>query len=435
MATLKLISVSGYSTIKSVTTSTGSGTGSGTSGSTGSTTETTSTTIFGGTAGSCSSGMDSENVCDSCSTAVTPCNNRRVYPDLKLYFQVQTDNSAMVTGTSRIVIKSDSTTISLLSSDLVTAINSSATAVITWGSLCSQLASSANCDTSFYKTLVIGIDKDSDGNVESGETVQVQLGLATADAATKLYHSDCSSLDGTNNEGFCHFTIVPGDSKVYVKNPRAPSTYPLTGDSGINYEYVRFYYASESTFSSLNPASEYKDLAVSMVGNEPFLNNNKIDGLDNGHQYFFMMANVDSAGNVNYFSPVTYLNANIHSAIPDEVVGVLDDKRCFIATAAYGSPLDEKVKTLRLFRDKFLLTNSLGKSFVEFYYKVSPQLADLIKQSDISKAAVRGVLFPIVFIVEKILNGTFWLFAILLLVIGIAVGVILNKKKIQRGAV
>ena len=115
MATLKLISVSGYSTIKSVTTSTGSGTGSGTSGSTGSTTETTSTTIFGGTAGSCSSGMDSENVCDSCSTAVTPCNNRRVYPDLKLYFQVQTDNSAMVTGTSRIVIKSDSTTISLLS--------------------------------------------------------------------------------------------------------------------------------------------------------------------------------------------------------------------------------------------------------------------------------------------------------------------------------
>jgi hypothetical protein len=205
--------------------------------------------------------------------------------------------------------------------------------------------------------------------------------------------------------------------------------------TSINYEYVRFYYASDSMFSSLNPVSEYKDLAVSVVGDEPFLVNNKIDGLNNGHQYFFMMANVDTAGNISHFSPVTYLNANLHSAIPDEVVGVLDDKRCFIATAAYGSPLDDKVKTLRLFRDQFLLTNSWGKSFVEFYYNVSPQLADMIKQSELSKAAVRMILFPVVFIVEKILNGTFWLFSIFFIIAGVAVSFMIKRKKIQRGAV
>ncbi|HAY39658.1 MAG TPA: hypothetical protein DCY53_10230, partial [Desulfobacteraceae bacterium] len=42
---------------------------------------------------------------------------------------------------------------------------------------------------------------------------------------------------------------------------------------------------------------------------------------------------------------------------------------CFIATAAYGSLVEPNVKILRDFRDRFLTTNTAGKSLVNLYYK------------------------------------------------------------------
>ncbi|MBP1760936.1 MAG: Ig domain protein group 2 domain protein [Firmicutes bacterium] len=42
---------------------------------------------------------------------------------------------------------------------------------------------------------------------------------------------------------------------------------------------------------------------------------------------------------------------------------------CFIATAAFGSKFIWPVALLRHFRDQYLLTNDLGKAFVNFYYR------------------------------------------------------------------
>jgi hypothetical protein len=72
-------------------------------------------------------------------------------------------------------------------------------------------------------------------------------------------------------------------------------------------------------------------------------------------------------------------------------------RSCFIATAAYGSYLDPHVAVLRTFRDTYLLTNRAGRSFVDFYDRCSPPLANLIARHPGLRTMTRWALTPIVY--------------------------------------
>lgn len=76
---------------------------------------------------------------------------------------------------------------------------------------------------------------------------------------------------------------------------------------------------------------------------------------------------------------------------------------CFIATASYGQESGE-VGLLCKFRDECLLTNPLGTAFVNAYYKLSPPIADFIRESEPLKAAVRVALKPLVAVATNALD-------------------------------
>lgn len=67
---------------------------------------------------------------------------------------------------------------------------------------------------------------------------------------------------------------------------------------------------------------------------------------------------------------------------------------CFIATAAYGSPIDPHVEILRQFRDNYLATNTLGQGLIRFYYAYSPVMANYVSHHESPKAIARAVLLP-----------------------------------------
>ncbi len=90
------------------------------------------------------------------------------------------------------------------------------------------------------------------------------------------------------------------------------------------------------------------------------------------------------------------IKANFSEDIIEDIIEDIKKTPCFIATAAFGSPLHPNVQTLQDFRDKYLMSNRPGRMFVRLYYKYSPHIAVLITNHKVLRTAVRIWLVPFV---------------------------------------
>ena len=375
------------------------------------------------------------------------CNNHQIYPTLSFSVTMSSDTAAAyltpvcaklvsaTTPSSTVAFDPTSTTTTYTPGTA----NQDITATWTWANLCSQLGpnspnSAAACENSFTKTLKIGFVSTCTG-APGTEVATFQINFRYVGHG-HAQHFGCNTDVSTLSpfEGFCDFDVYPGDGKIYLYGtPGVNTTSALaTGDmqakvsvatptlrdaattadnSGIKFKYWRLYYLPEDSFNNFTPATPHHDFEIDESGN---IKDRRVQDLENGTPYAFLSASVDKSGNVEYFMDPDGTNVRApdpssgtdttlgktQGAKPAEVFGLLNNKNCFIATAAYGSGDASDVQTLRLFRNQFLLRSEAGREFVRFYYKVSPPIANFIAEREWLKTLVRGGLKPMVWAAE-----------------------------------
>lgn len=79
-------------------------------------------------------------------------------------------------------------------------------------------------------------------------------------------------------------------------------------------------------------------------------------------------------------------DTDTHEEIPEKKEG------CYIATAVYGSYNAPEVITLRRFRDETLKKSFLGRLFIKVYYRLSPPVAERLKNAHNINKTVRKIL-------------------------------------------
>lgn len=348
---------------------------------------------FGGFAGAICANPNTDLTCDNCVGAgLTACNSTRAYNNLKLRIAA----SHTETGNLIMVKPGDNTMIS-------TAPHTATNVWASWQAVCQSFPSGTDCETTNVKegTVRVCLDKDLSNSFTTGEECE--------DVKIKIVTMPTVTYDiATTSDGISNFVPYPGDEKIYLEDPTPSANFPNLSHGG-KITNVRVF-VGEGNMTDAVPGSGLSPKDLAIINNGDTLDDSKVDGLENGKPYWFRIGLVDEANNVGYFWPPEGggasnfrdpngkncdVEACIYTATPDQVVGLLtEDMNCFIASAAYGTSLNDKLDTFRELRFKRLLPTQWGRRFVKTYYRYGPFAARYIHDKPVLRAAARGILWP-----------------------------------------
>ena len=210
---------------------------------------------------------------------------------------------------------------------------------------------------------------------------------AWADKADSGSHSETiTGLDSDATYEFkaqlrCNGTVTDGATLTFTTAPEPVLTYGLTISSTDGGSATQ---PGEGRFT-------YDEVTVVALVAEA----------DTGHHFVNWTGDVSTIDNVNSAETTITMEGDYSITANFRSVG-----GCLIATAAYGTPMAEEVQILREFRNRYLLTNLVGQAVVDFYYMVSPPIADFITEYPNLKPIVRVGLMPTVALSTVVVNTT-----------------------------
>jgi len=296
------------------------------------------------------------------------------------------------------------------------------------------------------------------------------VGNVTA-AATTITMDDSYSITANFelDEGYYSLTTfsteggsvtTPGDGIfVYAAN----TTVPLVAETNIGYQFLKWTgdvstiadvnaastnitmydsYSITATFKTSHPEPVMVTLTVSStyggsvttpgegtfsypLGTEVSL----VAEAVSGYQFIYWSGDVSTFADVDAAETTIIMNGDYLITANFGKPGFL---QCFIATAAYGTPMAEEIGILRKFRDEYMLINPVGKALVEFYYRVSPPIAQFITEHPSLKPIVRAGLLPAVAMSAVAVNTTVdekTIVAVLLVLVSVALAVWATRRR------
>ena len=222
-----------------------------------------------------------------------------------------------------------------------------------------------------------------------GSVVVPDEGTFTYDEGTEV------SLVAEPDEGY-RFINWTGDVEEVADVQAATTTITLKRDSTITANFIAQH---DLTISSSDGGS------VSAPGEGTFTYDegavvSLVADAEEGYSFVNWTGNVSTIADVEDAETTITMNGDY------SITANFNERGCFIATAAYGTPMAEEIEILREFRDRYLLTNRLGQALTGLYYRISPPIAGLITEHPGLKPIVRVGLLPAVAMSAVAVNTT-----------------------------
>jgi hypothetical protein len=224
------------------------------------------------------------------------------------------------------------------------------------------------------------------GDLCTGEILQLFPATNAGTQTVRLGTSLSISSFGEDEAGEIYVVGLGGTvDRITSSPPPPPCSYTI---SPASQDFTASGGAGQLTITT---SSDCKWLAAS---HDPWITiTTAKSGSGNANLSFSVGANTGTTARTGRMS-IAGLTFTISQAEADPTAS--DGGGCFIATAAFGSPLAPQVRLLRAVRDRYLLPHPVGQTVVRWYYGSSPPLAEVIGHSEALRAIVRVGLAPLV---------------------------------------